>query len=66
MTHPNTTYKSGQIVEFKTAHGWEKVTILKWIKKLYGERDRLPTGYHPVRFHEDGARLMVHESGFRS
>lgn len=42
----------------------ESGKIARWTKAM-GNRDRLPAGFHPVRFDADGAVLMVHESGFR-
>lgn len=63
-------FKCGQAVEaqgFDAAckEVWERGTIMPWTQSM-GARDRLPAGFHPVKFAADGARLMVHESRLRA
>ena len=43
---------------------YEGGKVARWTKQM-GSRDRLPAGYHPVRFDADNAVLMLHETHFR-
>lgn len=46
---------------------WEGAKIGQWHSSFQGEKGKAerPAGYHPVTFDRGGARLLVHESGFR-
>lgn len=52
--------KAGTKVEIGLGLGRvETGTILRWTKCM-GNREDAPAGYHPIRFDEDGAQLMVY------
>jgi len=56
--------KAGTRIEVGLDDGVNETgVILRWTKAM-GKREKIP-GYHPVSFDSDGAKLMVHESGFR-
>lgn len=58
--------KAGTRIEVQTmnmdfSRSWEGAVIMRRTKAM----EPMPDGFHPVRFDADGARLLVHESGFR-
>ncbi len=60
------TIKTGMRIEVRgfgldNQERWESARIGRVQKFMLP----MPVGYHPVTFDADGARLLVHESGFR-